>query len=378
MKRRIRQCGAFVAAGSIAAFLLAACGGSDNNSNSSPHLITNIAVPNSASPAFSFDISYVDQGKYFLADRNNKAVDVVDTGTNKLIAQIPGGFAGNGATTTDSGPDGLIGLPGTSTLYVGDVNGVKILNTSTQALSKSIPIATTGNRSDEGCFDPDDHLVAVANPADTPPFLTFINTDTQAIVSKLNFNGSSGLEACEYDTSTKSFLINNDGTAANPDGELDVIPASSVTAGQPVVTKGFPLGACAPSGLALGPNQDVMVGCDPGAGDPLITLILDRTNGAVLAKLPFGGVDQIAYDKTSNRYFLPARHWVASGTAAASGFTPAMAVVDGTSRAIVAQVAVGTGAHSVAVDGPSGQVYVPFQAGSAAFPNGGISVFTVR
>src|SRR5260370_29421514 len=42
-----------------------------------------------------------------------------------------------------------------------------------------------------------------------------------------------------------------------------------------------------PSGLALGPNQDVMVGCDPGAGNPLITLILDRTNGNVLAKLPF-------------------------------------------------------------------------------------------
>jgi hypothetical protein len=121
-----------------------------------------------------------------------------------------------------------------------------------------------------------------------------------------------------------------------------------------------------------------MVGCDPGAGNPLITLILDRTNGTVLAKLPFGGVDQIAYDKTSNRYFLPARHWVANGTAAASGFTPEMAIVDGTSRSIITEVAVGTGAHSVAVDGPSGQVYVPFQAGSGAFPNGGISVFTVR
>jgi hypothetical protein len=340
--------------------------------------VTNIAVPNSASPAFSFDISYVDQGKYFLADRNNKAVDVVDTSTNKLIAQIPGGFTGNGATTTSSGPDGLIGLPGTSTLYAGDVNSVKILNTSTETLTKTIPIATTGNRSDEGCFDPDDHLVALANPGDTPPFLTFINTDTQAIVSKLNFTGSSGLEACEYDAGSKSFLINNDGTTANPDGELDVIPASSVTAGQPAVTKTFPLGACAPTGLALGANQDVMVGCDPGAGNPLITLILDRTNGTVLAKLPFGGVDQIAYDKTSNRYFLPARHWVANGTAAASGFTPEMAIVDGTSRAIITEVAVGTGAHSVAVDGPSGQVYVPFQAGTGAFPNGGISVFTVR
>jgi hypothetical protein len=45
--------------------LLPACGGSDNN-NSSPHLVGNIAVSNSASPAFGFDLSYADQGKYFL------------------------------------------------------------------------------------------------------------------------------------------------------------------------------------------------------------------------------------------------------------------------------------------------------------------------
>jgi hypothetical protein len=378
MKRRITQRGVLIAACSVVACLLAACGGSDNNNSSSPHLVTNIAVPNSTTPAFSFDIGYADQGKYFLADRNNKAVDVVDTASNKLIAQMTGSFAGNGATTSSSGPDGLVGLPGTNTLYVGDVNAVKVMNTSTQTLTKTIPIGTTGNRTDEGCFDPDDHLIAMANPADSPPFLTFVNTDTQAVVSHLNFTGSAGLEACEYDAGTKSFLINNDGTAANPEGELDVIPASSVTAGQPAVTKAFPLGSCAPTGLALGPNQDVMVGCDPGAGNPLITLILDRTNGSTLAKLPFGGVDQIAYDKTSNRYFLPARHWTANGVAAASGFTPQMAVIDGTSRTIITQLAIGTGAHSVAVDGPSGQVYVPFQAGSGAFPNGGISVFTVR
>ena len=230
MKRRITQRGVLIAACSVVACLLAACGGSDNNNSSSPHLVTNIAVPNSTTPAFSFDIGYADQGKYFLADRNNKAVDVVDTASNKLIAQMTGSFAGNGATTSSSGPDGLVGLPGTSTLYVGDVNAVKVMNTSTQTLTKTIPIGTTGNRTDEGCFDPDDHLIAMANPADSPPFLTFVNTDTQAVVSHLNFTGSAGLEACEYDAGTKSFLINNDGTAANPEGELDVIPASSVTA----------------------------------------------------------------------------------------------------------------------------------------------------
>jgi hypothetical protein len=365
--------------------MLAACGGSNHSNStppstasSTPHLVTNIAVPNATTPAFSFDISYADHGRYFLADRNNKAVDVVDTSSNQLIAQIPGNFTGIGATTENSGPDGLVGLPGTSTLYVGDVNAAKVIDTSTQVLTNTIPLTTSGNRVDEGCFDPTDHLVMIANPGDDPPFVSFISTDTQAVVAKLPFTGSAGLEACEYDTGSKSFLINNDGTAANPNGELDVITASSVLLGQPAVSKSFPLGNCVPAGIALGPNEDVMVGCDPAAGSPLITLILDRTNGTQLAKLPFGGVDQIAYDATSNRYFLPARHWTANGIAAASGFTPQMAVIDGTSRTIVAQIPVGTGAHSVAVDGPSGQVYVPFQAGAANFPNGGISVFTVK
>jgi len=40
--------------------------------------------------------------------------------------------------------------------------------------------------------------------------------------------------------------------------------------------------------------------------------------------------------------------------------------------------AIGTGAHSVAVDCPLGQVYVPFQAGKRSFPNGGNSVFPLH
>ena len=72
----------------------------------------------------------------------------------------------------------------------------------------------------------------------------------------------------------------------------------------------------------LGPNNDVLIGCDPPAGDPLITLIMDRASGAIRATVPFGGVDQVNYDPPSNRYFLPARHFVRGGTAAASGFNP--------------------------------------------------------
>lgn len=365
----------------LAAAALAGCGGGNNNNSSAPtppKLVTNIAVPNASSPPFSFDIGFVEAGQYFLTDRNNKAIDVVDTKSNTLIAQILGPFSGAGATTNASGPDGIVGITGTHTIYVGDVDSVKVIDTAAQKTVNTIVISNSGSRVDEGCYDPDDHLVLYTSPGDTPPFVTFISTLTQTAVSKLVFSGSSGLEACVYDPASKSFLLNNDGTAANPEGELDVIPASSVVAGTPSVSKSFPLGKCGPTGIVLGPNNDVLIGCDPPAGNPLISLIMDRASGAVNATVPFGGVDQVNYDPASNRYFLPARHFVASGTAAASGFDPQMGVVDGTTRLLLFKVPVGTGAHSVAIDSTLGQVYVPFQAGSGAFPNGGISVFTTH
>ncbi|MEM5383718.1 hypothetical protein VSR68_08950 [Paraburkholderia phymatum] len=369
----------------VATAVIAGCGGGDNSSSTPtaatptpPKLLTNIAVPNASSPAFSFDIGYEEAGKYYLSDRNNKSVDVVDTKSNALIAQIQGGFTGIGATTDASGPDGIVGITGANTLYVGDVDSVKIVDTSAMKTLKTITISNTGSRVDEGCYDPDDHLVMFASPGESPPYVTFISTTTQAVVSKLVFNGSSGLEACTYDPASKNFLINNDGTAANPDGQLDVITASSVTSNAPIVSKSFPLGKCGPSGIALGPNSDVLIGCDPSAGDPLITLILDRNTGAQFASIPFGGVDQVTYDPASNRYFLPARHYVTSGTAASSGFSPQMGVIDGATRKLLFTVAVGTGAHSVAVDSSLGQVYVPYQPGAAAFPNGGISVFSTK
>ncbi|MEA3117779.1 MAG: hypothetical protein QOI13_1049, partial [Paraburkholderia sp.] len=167
--------------------LLAACGGGSDNTatTTKPTITANIAVPNSATPPFSFDISYADSGKYFLADRNNKAVDVVDTKSNTLIGQITGtgasAFTGVNSNTDLAGPDGLVGIPGTSTLYAGDVNSIKIINISTQQVVGTIavpPINATlsPHRVDEGCYDPDDSLVMFSSPGETPPTATFIST----------------------------------------------------------------------------------------------------------------------------------------------------------------------------------------------------------
>ena len=44
----------------------------------------------------SFDISFVDPriGNYFLADRTNKSIDIIDTSTNTVAAQYQDNFAG--------------------------------------------------------------------------------------------------------------------------------------------------------------------------------------------------------------------------------------------------------------------------------------------
>jgi len=55
---------------------------------------------------YVFDISWVDQGSqlYYLADRSNAVVDIVDATTNTLLDQLPGGFRGFTGNNGSSGP----------------------------------------------------------------------------------------------------------------------------------------------------------------------------------------------------------------------------------------------------------------------------------
>ena len=394
-------------------------GGSSSNNSSGVRVVALIAAPNvTPTTNFSFDISAVDsaKGRYYFTDRNNKSVDVIDIKTNTFLKMITGGFAGcdtgptcAGASNPKSGPDGLNIIPGTNFIYVGDVNSVKIIDTSTDTVVNTIKIGgTSGFRADEGCYDPDHKIFMINSPEESPPFATFIDTTTQKIIATLLFADSSGLEACTYDHATQTFLNNNDGTIANPDGEIDVIPASFVMQGTPTnpVTlslpaptpangfKVFPLGNCDPTGMDLGPGTDVVVSCRQGTtGAPLTVLILNRVTGAVLATLNAGGGDQITYDAATNRYYLAASRWTATGLAATGGAcsaaspcTPVLTVIDAATRSIVVQTTSGNNAHAVGVDPATHQAYLPFSSAAAPagcatctnYPNGGVLVYSTQ
>ena len=400
----------------IATLLLAGCGGGGNNNNSSSgvRLKAMVAVPNVGTTTnYSFDIGAVDPvlGRYYYTDRNNKAVQVFDIKTNTYIKTITGGFAGcnsgaappgvpaptcAGANNDLSGPDGLNIITGTTFIYVGDTNSVKIIDTRTDTVVNTIPVGT-GFRADEGCYDPDHNIFMINSPGEPIPFATFINTNTQKKIATLLFTDpgtgpggppSGGLEACVYDHATQTFINNNDGSTANPHGEVDVIPASFITpflntAAPPTLTlpvptaangfKIFPLGNCDPTGLDLGPGTDMGVMCRQGTTGALLTFqILDKTTGAVRAVLNGGGGDEIAYDAATNRYYLSSSRYTDNGLAAVAGTCaaaspcqPNLIVVDAATRQIVGSVQTGNNAHSVAVDAVIHQAYLPFSSPGA-------------
>src|SRR5215831_8866751 len=141
----------------------------------------------------SFDIGFVDpeHGLYLLADRTNKSIDVVDTGTNQLLHQFTPGFVGATGNNDTSGPDGVLVANGNQ-VWVGDgMSRVWVLDVTTGAVIKGAnpnPISTAitagdQTRADELCHDEDNHIILVANDASSPhPFVTFISSTSFGVL----------------------------------------------------------------------------------------------------------------------------------------------------------------------------------------------------
>lgn len=415
--------------------ILVGCGGGGSSGPSSgPRLIALAPVPGyDATVNGSFDLGIVTNGRYYFTDRNNKAVEVYDTASNAFIGSITGftgcnvgGFAcsGTGFSNAKGGPNGINAITGTNLIFVPDVDAVRVVDTTTSpgTIVNTIKFNTTGAdaglRADEGCYDADDKIYMIATPDASVPFNTFISTTSQKIIAKITndggrFVGSSGNEQCRYDPTTKNFYTNNDGTDANPRGELQVIPANLITPflaapmaagtskklgdlGPTVLSYALP--KCDPTGLALGPGTDIIAGCRPAnAGDPLIALILNRTNGAIVATVAGGGGgDQMEYDAATNRYYNAASRWIAGGInklgggcSATNVCSPSITIIDAASRTVALQLPTGNNAHGLAVDGVNKKVFNPISSpGTPAgcgtckdnnnFLTGGVAIFATQ
>src|SRR5690242_9469548 len=62
--------------------VLVGCGGGGNNTGDSSKAVNDVKVTGITTGSnFSFDLGLVTNGKYYLTDRNNKALDVIDINT---------------------------------------------------------------------------------------------------------------------------------------------------------------------------------------------------------------------------------------------------------------------------------------------------------
>jgi YVTN family beta-propeller protein len=370
-----------------------ACGGGGSGGSfvpTGPRLLASTAIQGvGAGTNFGFDLGVVVGNRYYVTDRNNAAVDVFDTATSKQVAQIKGtganAFAGLRSDNSISGPDGI--NPVGNLLYVGDVDSVKVVDPAAQQVTKTIVVGSSGKRADEGCVDAVHGYYMISTPEAATPFATFINTATQAVVATVTFTdasgaASAGLEQCRYDAAADTFYVNNDGTTANPNGELVAMPGASIrgiAAGGTVNyttlagLRTYSEGNCDPTGLALGPNDDIAVNCREGTtGAPLLVQIMSRSSGAILASVNAGGGDQLEYDSATNRYYSAASRWTASGKAATNGAcsaaspcVPVLAIIDAGTRKLVTQLATGNNAHSVAIDPATSKAFLPISSGTS-------------
>jgi hypothetical protein len=134
----------------------------------------------------SFDIGWANpfRNEYYLADRSNKGIDIINT-ANLTFKRRLTGFVGIVFTNTNhtaidnshSGPDGVVthnrwlyAGDGDSTLKVFDLNSAS--STSLQSILTVDPAVATLTRVDEMDITPDGLTLLAANNAEDPPFAT--------------------------------------------------------------------------------------------------------------------------------------------------------------------------------------------------------------
>lgn len=380
-------------------------------------LLTTVPIPGTKANTtggkmYVFDISFVDQTTqtYYLADRSNAVVDVVDARTNQLISQVSAkpafkGFTGNNAT---SGPNGVVAA--FPWLFVTDANS-RVVSISLSTGNTVGDVSTggaAGLRADELAYDANDGLLLVVNNADTPPFATLINVNKttgalsvgQRITLDKTHTGvdaTNGAEQPVWDPVTGKFYLSIPQVGPNAkDGAVIRISRAGNVEVQ------YPIQFCSPAGLALGPNVDLLVGCNTvfdTAGNVWdstkdvtavpIQVIIDARTGKIDATVAgVGAGDEVWFNSGDGNYYTassasPLRPTeVIGNTALTAQGAAILGVISAREQALKQLVptfnvpAVTTGplthaastAHSVAANARNNHVFVPLGANNV-FPN---------
>ena len=310
----------------------------------SVNLIGVIAVP--GAPLASFDISWTDQvrGRWYLADRSNRSVDIFDAVNDVYVGRVTG-FVGPNPQINGPGPNGVVVTPDNQ-LWVGDGNSTAQavdLNLDPPRIIRSISTGGLGDgRADEIGYDPLERIILVANNAASPPYATFISADTYAVLGKLRFPDASGLEQPVWDSQLHRFLLT---VPAAPNSYIAVIDPTKMT-----VTKKYSLSGCSATGLALGPFQRLLVSCN-------YPIIMNAIDGHMMANniTQVHGGDEIWYNGGDGRLYV---------TSTDTAGTTVLGAIDVETGTWLQNVPVLRGRNPTAFEG-NNHIFVPVAAPAA-------------
>jgi DNA-binding beta-propeller fold protein YncE len=330
-----------------------------------------------------FDIGYVDSenGRYYVTDRSNAAVDIFDTRKMTYVGRVTG-FVGlkynddNRPAIVLSGPNGVAFDPLRHELWAADGDStVKVIDVAANPPKIVASVSTGGTkRADELGIDTKDGLVLVGNNADKPSYVTFISTKPDhAVMGKIEMpDASDGIDQPLYVPETGMFYASVPIWKEQKNhGGLAVFDPKTLK-----MTKLIPIDDCVPQGLAQGPGTNVIVGCSAGskARTPTVptpaTVIIDVATEKVVKVIhELGGQDEVWYNPTLHQYYTASRD-LPSG--------PVLGVINADTNTFVESIATGENAHSVAADSKNGAIFVPLTAPNPACPNGCIGVYQAK
>lgn len=339
-----------------------------------------IQVPNGLT---AFDLTFCDDPTQlcFVADQTNKAIDIInaknDSFLNQFVASDPaaGNFVGHvsGVNFDLNGPDGVLEAHNLHQLWVGDGKSrVWVIDIKDPLSPKVVDVISTALpgppdplRADELSYDKKDKMILIANPGDSPPFVTLISTTTRKVLKHIIFtHATNGLEQSVFDDRTGLFYLavpeaNGPGT-----GEVVAIDPKTLSV---VTTAVAETGNCEENGMALyNAKQRLLLGCSSQE-----SLILDLKSGALKTITETGGSDEVWFDPHNKVYYLAALLFRNGGAA----FAPAIGVIDARAEKFITNVFDGSNnpfttlMHSIAANAANNHVYVPLGANALAFDN---------
>jgi hypothetical protein len=189
-----------------------------------------------------------------------------------------------------------------------------------------------------------------------------ISTTSYSVVGQIVFDGtngapksSNGAEQCQWSARTGKFYITIPGVET-PNTGHGVVAVIDPKSKKVETTFDIPLANCdTPQGMAVGPDHDILVGCNGPNSATHSSVIIDERNGKIRATIANeSGPDEVWFNPGNNHYFL-ARSAPASGE-------QALGIIDAETRVADTSIPVGPvgkNAHSVAADSVTNKTFYP-------------------